>query len=71
MNVYILTDIEGIPGITTMDDIIPRGTEAYERSCRMLEKTVNWVVEACVENGAETIYYRDGHGGGGNINLMR
>lgn len=67
MNVYILTDIEGIPGITSMDDIIPRGTESYERSCRMLEKTVNWVVEACVENGAENIYYRDGHGGGGNI----
>ncbi|MBQ3529748.1 MAG: M55 family metallopeptidase [Oscillospiraceae bacterium] len=67
MNVYILTDIEGIPGITTMDDIIPRGTEAYERSCRYLEQTVNWVVETCAENGAENIYYRDGHGGGGNI----
>lgn len=67
MNVFILTDLEGIPGVTSMDDIIPRGTETYARSCRMLEKTVNLVVQTCVENGAENIYYRDGHGGGGNI----
>lgn len=67
MNIYIRTDIEGIPGITSMDDIIPRGTEAYEKSCRKLEQTLNWVIEACYENGADTVYYRDGHGGGGNI----
>ena len=67
MNVYILTDLEGIPGVTSIDDM-ERGTERYFHACRMLEKTVNWVVETCVENGAETIYYRDGHGGGGNIN---
>ena len=68
MNIFILTDLEGIPGVTTMDDIIPRGTEAYDRSCRKLEKTVNLVVDTCAENGAENIYYLDGHGGGGNIN---
>jgi D-amino peptidase len=67
MNIYIRTDIEGIPGVNTMDDIIPRGTEAYERSCRHLEQTLNWVLEACYENGADNVYYRDGHGGGGNI----
>ena len=67
MNIYIRTDIEGIPGINTMDDIIPRGTESYERSCRHLEETLNWVIEACFENGADNVYYYDGHGGGGNI----
>ena len=67
MNVFISTDIEGIPGVNAMDDITPRGTDRYENSCRMLEKTVNWVIEACLENGAENIYYNDGHGGGGNI----
>ena len=67
MNIYIRTDIEGIPGVNTMDDVIPRGTEAYERSCRHLEQTLNWVLEACYENGADNVYYRDGHGGGGNI----
>ena len=68
MNVFISTDLEGIPGVTSIDDVSPRGTERYFHSCRMLEKTVNWVIETCAENGAENIYYRDGHGGGGNIN---
>lgn len=66
MNVFIMTDIEGIPGITAIDDI-QRGTESYDGSCRKLEQTLNWVIDACVENGAENIYYIDGHGGGGNI----
>ena len=66
MNVLISTDLEGIPGVTSIE-AMERGTEQYEHACRMLEKTVNWVVEACVENGAENIYYTDGHGGGGNI----
>ncbi|MBQ3529749.1 MAG: M55 family metallopeptidase [Oscillospiraceae bacterium] len=66
MNVFIMTDIEGIPGITSIDDI-QRGTESYDNACCMLEKTLNWVIDTCVENGAENIYYLDGHGGGGNI----
>lgn len=66
MNVFILTDIEGIPGVTAIESI-ERGTDRYDSSCHMLEKTLNWVVDACVENGAENIYYLDGHGGGGNI----
>ena len=66
MNVFITTDLEGIPGVTCAEDI-EYGTERYENSCRMLEKTLNWVIDACVENGAENIYYIDGHGGGGNI----
>ena len=66
MNVFIMTDIEGIPGITDIEDIA-RGTERYEASCRKLENTLNWVIETCLEKGAENIYYVDGHGGGNNI----
>ena len=66
MNVLISTDLEGIPGVTSIE-AMERGTECYENACRMLEKTLNWVIDACVENGAENIYYSDGHGGGGNI----
>ena len=68
MNVFIMTDLEGVPGATTIDAVknisVP---EAYAHACRMLEKTLNWVVETCLENGAENIYFYDGHGGGGNI----
>ena len=66
MNVLISTDLEGIPGVTSIEDM-ERGTERYENACRKLEQTLNWVIDACVENGAENIYYSDGHGGGGNI----
>ncbi len=65
MNVFILTDLEGIPGVTSIE-AMDRGTQANEQACRMLEKTLNWVIDTCLENGAENIYYLDGHGGGGN-----
>ena len=68
MNVFIMTDIEGIPGITSIDDI-QRDTGNYPEACRKLENTLNWVVETCLENGAENIYYVDGHGGNNSINV--
>ena len=68
MNVFIMTDLEGVPGATTIDAVknisVP---ESYAHACRMLEKTLNWVIETCVENGAENIYFIDAHAGGGNI----
>ena len=69
MNVLITTDIEGIPGITTMESIFKSTDEgvSYGKSCRKLENALNWVIETCIENGADDIYYIDGHGGGGNI----
>lgn len=67
MNVFILTDLEGISGVTSIDDM-ERGTEAYERACRCLEHSLNVCAEAVRAEGADNIYYLDGHGGGGNIN---
>ena len=66
MNVFILTDLEGIPYV---DDIECMGTspEKYRNACRHLTNTLNAAIQSCFENGADHVYYLDGHGGGGNI----
>ena len=66
MNVFLLTDVEGLPGIdaiTCMD----RDSEAYARTRRLLTDTVNLAASVCRDCGAEAIWYLDGHAGGGNI----
>lgn len=67
MNVFILCDLEGISGVTTIEQM-ERGTDGYERACRALERSLNICADAARAAGAENIYYLDGHGGGGNLN---
>ena len=66
MNVFVLTDFEGIPGVTDID-FIDRTGEKYRLGCRFLEKSINLVTETCLDFGVEEVYYLDGHGGGGNV----
>jgi D-amino peptidase len=44
------------------------GTDGYERACRALEHSLNIAADAARAAGADSIYYLDGHGGGGNVN---
>lgn len=67
MNVFILCDLEGISGVTTIEQM-ERGTAGYEKACRALEHSLNVCAEAVKAAGADNIYYLDGHGGGGNVN---
>lgn len=66
MNVLVLTDFEGIPGVTDID-FIDRTGEKYRLGCRFLEKSINLVTQTCLDFGAEKVFYLDGHGGGGNV----
>ena len=66
MNVFVLTDFEGIPGVTDID-FIDRTGEKYRLGCRLLEKSINLVTQTCLDFGAEKVFYLDGHGGGGNV----
>ncbi len=66
MNIFIFTDLEGIPGVSDISDI-ESGTEKYEKSCRKLEECINITVNACKKYGADEIWYIDGHAGGGNV----
>ena len=67
MNVMLLTDLEGISGITDIG-YMDRSSEKYREGCQMLEDTINFVGKTCIEAGVEKVYYLDGHGGGGNVN---
>ncbi len=66
MNVFLLTDLEGIPGIFSIDQL-DRQSENYVFACEKLTRTINLATELCKKYGAENIYYLDGHAGGGNV----
>lgn len=66
MNIILLTDLEGINGVTDIG-FMERGSIKYEKGCRQLEKSICLAAEVCFQNGVETVYYLDGHGGGNNV----
>lgn len=66
MQVFILTDLEGIPGVNSIDQMereTPPNILAREKLCEWTNKTAAY----CRKYGADTVYYLDGHGGGGNV----
>ena len=66
MNVYLLTDLEGLWGVTDID-FMDRDSDKYLIARERLTESINIATRACVEAGADNIYYLDGHGGGGNV----
>ncbi|MBQ8577367.1 MAG: M55 family metallopeptidase [Clostridia bacterium] len=66
MNIYIMTDMEGISGITSREQVLPEASR-YQEGRRLMTADINVVVRACKEAGAEKVYVRDCHGGGMNI----
>ena len=67
MNVFILTDLEGISGVVDIE-YMDRTGEKYKKACSYLAESINLAVDTCIKCGAENVYYLDGHGGGGNAN---
>ncbi|NLS75735.1 MAG: M55 family metallopeptidase [Chloroflexi bacterium] len=64
MKIYIMTDIEGVAGVSEWEHGSPAGVY-YERSKRLLTLEVNAAVEGALEAGATEILVWDGHGPGG------
>ena len=62
MNIYILTDIEGISGIYCREQISPEESR-FDEGRRYLTREVNICAEECKKCGASKVYVRDGHGG--------
>lgn len=62
MRVFILTDLEGISGITLWKQCTPAGGALYEASRRLLMGDVNAAVKGCFEGGATAVTVLDGHG---------
>ena len=62
----MLTDIEGIPEIFNISEI-DRSSDDYIFAREKLTDIINFVTSCCKQNGAEKIYFLDGHAGGGNV----
>lgn len=64
MNVFILTDLEGIAGIDSWDQCYPpnRDDPAYQQALRHLTQEVNAAVAGAFEGGATQVFVLDGHG---------
>lgn len=62
MRVYILTDLEGVTGVTMWAQTGRANPEAYDEARRLLMSDVDAAVEGCLEGGATRVTVLDGHG---------
>lgn len=63
MKVVIMTDLEGISGVNTMEMVSEVGTEGHQFARQRLMADLNAAVEGVLDAGAEEVYVVDGHGG--------
>ena len=66
MKILIATDMEGITGVTTWDQVTP-GHAEYARFRKLMTQDVNAAIRGAFEAGAEEVLVADGHWNGSNI----
>jgi D-amino peptidase len=66
MKILIATDMEGVTGVTTWDQVTP-GHAEYARFRRLMTQDVNAAIRGAFDAGAEEIIVADGHWNGSNI----
>lgn len=66
MKILIATDMEGITGVTTWDQVTP-GHAEYARFRRLMTQDVNAAIRGAFDAGAEEVIVADGHWNGSNI----
>jgi D-amino peptidase len=66
MKVLIATDMEGITGVTTWDQVTP-GHAEYARFRKQMTEDVNAAVRGAFDAGADEVIVADGHWNGSNI----
>lgn len=69
MNVYIISDMEGISGIWREEMVNPGHAEHYAVGRKLLMADLNAAIAACFEAGANRVVVNDGHGGAPHILL--
>lgn len=65
-NALILTDIEGISGVSSIE-AINQESPAYTKACESLMQDTNTAVAALKDSGCDKVYVLDGHGKGENF----
>ena len=66
MKILIATDMEGITGVTTWDQVTP-GHPEYARFRKQMTQDINAAVRGAFDAGAEEVIVADGHWNGSNI----
>lgn len=66
MKILIATDMEGITGVTTWEQVNPSHAE-YARFRKLMTRDVNAAVRGACEAGADEVIVADGHWNGSNI----
>lgn len=66
MKILIATDMEGITGVTTWDQVTP-GHAEYSRSRKLMTQDVNAAIRGAMDAGADEVVIADGHWNGSNI----
>lgn len=66
MKILIATDMEGITGVTTWDQVTP-GHAEYARFRRLMTQDVNAAIRGTMEAGADEVIVADGHWNASNI----
>jgi D-amino peptidase len=66
MKILIATDMEGITGVTTWDQVTP-GHAEYARFRKQMTQDVNAAVRGAFDAGAQEVIVADGHWNGSNI----
>src|SRR5215469_506505 len=61
MKLYISADMEGIAGITSVEQTNPVGQPEYARSCELMTGEVNAACEAALASGVKEILVNDSH----------
>ena len=69
MKIYIMTDLEGISGISSPSYISASNNrpDLIAEARKLMAADINACVEGCVRGGATEIIVRDGHGDGQNV----
>lgn len=66
MKVLILTDLEGITGVSAIEQIAESSPD-YPNTVRLLMQDVNTAIQACFDAKVEHVYVIDGHSRGENF----
>ena len=67
MEILIMTDLEGISGIDSIDQVQKTEDPGYGQVLELLMQDVNTAVRAALDVGVERVYVVDGHGSGRNF----
>jgi D-amino peptidase len=68
MNVYIMTDMEGVSGLARREQCLT-GSPAWREAIPLAEADFNAAVAGAAAGGAKRIVLCDAHGGGSNIRV--